>query len=122
MTSHGIWTVALTADRVPCSLFFQVSGLYHETSLMLPVMFLLTGARRCFLSGSVFVICVCLCHTVLSISYSFVVTCWEKADLLALLYMMFSCVFVTFPYGVSGQVWYFIVLIPDLCFLLYFVP
>ena len=28
--------------------------------------------------------------------------------------------FTTFPYGVSGQEWYLIVSIPDLCFLLYF--
>ena len=33
---------------------------------------------------------------------------------------MFSCVFVTFPYGVPGYVWYLIVSIPDLCLLLYF--
>ena len=31
-----------------------------------------------------------------------------------------SCVFVTFPYGVLGQVWYLIVSIPDLCLLSYF--
>ena len=34
---------------------------------------------------------------------------------------MFSCVFVTFPYGVPGQVWYLIASIPDICILLYFV-
>ena len=32
------------------------------------------------------------------------VTCCERADLLALLCVMFSCVFVTFPYGVLGKV------------------
>ena len=64
-----------------------------------------------------FVICVCLCHTVLSVSCSLVVTCWERADLLALLYVIFSCVFVTFPYGVLGQVWYLVVFISDLCLL-----
>ena len=32
-----------------------------------------------------------------------VITCWEKADLLALLCLMFPRVFVTFPYGVSGK-------------------
>ena len=32
---------------------------------------------------------------------------------------MFSCVFVTFPYGVLGQVWYSIVSIPDICLLPY---
>ena len=29
--------------------------------------------------------------------------------------VMFSCVFVTFPYSVLGQLWYLIVSIPDLC-------
>ena len=42
-----------------------------------------------------------------------------KADLLALLYVMFSCVFFTFPYGVLGQVWYLILSIPDICLLLF---
>ena len=46
-------------------------------------------------------------------------TSWERADLLALLYVMFSCGFVTFPYDVLGQVWYLIVSIPDLYFLPY---
>ena len=32
-----------------------------------------------------------------------------------LLFVMFNCVFVTFPCGILGQVWYLIVLIPDLC-------
>ena len=39
--------------------------------------------------------------------------------LLALLYVVFFC-FVTFPYVVLGQVWYLIVVIPDLCLLPYF--
>ena len=47
-------------------------------------------------------------------------TCIYVTDLLALLCVMFSCVFVTFPYGVQGQGWLLIVLIPDLCRLLYF--
>ena len=33
---------------------------------------------------------------------------------------MFFCVFVTFPYGILGKVWYLIVLIPDLCLRFYF--
>ena len=45
------------------------------------------------------------------------VTCCERADFLALLYVMLSCVFVTFQYGVLGQMWYLIVSIPDLCLL-----
>ena len=32
--------------------------------------------------------------------------------------LVFRCVFVTFPYGVSGGVWYLIVLIPVLCLFL----
>ena len=49
---------------------------------------------------------------------------WSPAGeglLFALLYVMFSCVFVTSPYGVLGQVWYLIVLIHALCLLSYFV-
>ena len=38
-----------------------------------------------------------------------------------LLFVMFNCVFVTFPCGILGQVWYLIVSIPDLCRLSYFV-
>ena len=41
---------------------------------------------------------ICLCYTVLSVPCSIVITRWEGADLLALLYVMFSCVLVTFPY------------------------
>ena len=46
------------------------------------------------------------------------ITCWERADILALLCVMFPCVFVTFQYGVSGKMWYLILSIPDLCLLL----
>ena len=31
-----------------------------------------------------------------------------------LLFVMFNCTFVTFPCGILGQVWYLILLIPDL--------
>ena len=37
-----------------------------------------------------------------------------------LLFVMFNCDFVTLPCGFLGQVWYLIVLIPDLCRLSYF--
>ena len=37
-----------------------------------------------------------------------------------LLFVMFNCVFVTFPCGILGQVWYLIVSIPDLYRLSYF--
>ena len=59
----------------------------------------------------------------------------DKWDLCYVIYMFLSnnpspgdinssnlpcCVFVTFPCGVLGQVWYLIVSIPDLCLLSYF--
>ena len=43
-----------------------------------------------------------------------VVTCWERADLLA------SFVVCYFPIGIVGKVWYLIVSIPDLCTLTYY--
>ena len=70
-------------------------------------------AQLCFFCGS-FVICLCR-HTAFSVSCSLVITCLERAGLLALLFVMFSCVLVTFPYGVLGQVWYLIVSFLDLC-------
>ena len=48
-----------------------------------------------------------------------VVTCWEGADLLALVCGVLLCV-CYFPIGILGQVWYLIVSIPDLCTLTYF--
>ena len=39
---------------------------------------------------------------------------WESADILALV-CDYNCDFVTFPCGIQGQVWYLIVLIPNLC-------
>ena len=60
-----------------------------------------------------------VCHAFLSVHYSLVVTCWERANLLALLYVMFL-VFVTFQCGALGQVLYLVVSIPDLCLLTYF--
>ena len=47
-----------------------------------------------------------------------VVTCWESADLLALVcgVQLWVC---HFPIGILGKMWYLIVLIPDLCTLTY---
>ena len=59
-------------------------------------------------------------HTALSVTCSFVVTFCVRADLLVLLYVIFSCVFVTLPYGVLDQMWYLIVRIPDFCLIAYF--
>ena len=59
----------------------------------------------------------CVCHAFLSVHCSLVVTCWGRADLLALLFVMFYCVFDTFPCGVMGQVRCLIVSTPNLCLL-----
>ena len=56
--------------------------------------------------------------TVVSVPCTLVVTCWERTDLLTLLYVMFSCVFFAiFPCSVLDQVWCSIVSFPDLWFL-----
>ena len=62
----------------------------------------------------IFAVCVLCLSVILSCLF---LARWEKADLLALLNVMFSYVFVTFPYGVLGQACYLIVSILDLCFL-----
>ena len=41
----------------------------------------------------------CVCHAFASVDCCLVVTCWEKADLLAM-FLMFNCVFVTLPCGI----------------------
>ena len=56
-------------------------------------------------------------HAFVFVHCNLVVTLWL---LLGSLVYDGSCVFVTFPCDVLGQVWYLIVSIPDLC-LLYFV-
>ena len=53
----------------------------------------------------------------MSVSCSLVVACWERADLLAFLYVMFSCVM-----SLAHILWYLVVWIPDLCILPYFQP
>ena len=60
----------------------------------------------------------CVFHAFASVHCCLVVTSWEMADLLAL--VMLNCVFVTFPCGIMGLVWYLTVSIPDLCRLSYF--
>ena len=60
-----------------------------------------------------------VCHDFASVHCCLVVTCWEMADLLALVCDVY-CDFVTFPFGILGKVWYSIVSIPDPCCLSYF--
>ena len=59
-----------------------------------------------------------VCHSVLSV----LCCCWERTDLLALLYVIFklSCVFAALPHGVLHWVYLF-VLIPEFYLLPYFI-
>ena len=60
-----------------------------------------------------------VCH----VSRLFIAALWSlegKGLTSWLLFVMFNCVFVTFPCGILDQVWYLIVSIPDLCCLSYF--
>ena len=56
----------------------------------------------------------CVSHDFASVHCCLLVTCWESADLLALVGDVYYF-FVTFPSGILGQVWYLIVSFPDLC-------
>ena len=62
----------------------------------------------------------CVSHAFAPV-YCYLVITWERADLLALVGYVY-CIFVTFPCGILGQVWYQIVSFPDLCLLSYFGP
>ena len=69
---------------------------HRKTGLSPPVkVFLLTVPRRCFFCGSFLLVMlhVGVCCAVVSVPCSLVVTCWERIDLLAVVFV----VFVTFP-------------------------
>ena len=53
-----------------------------------------------------------------SVYWCLVVTCWDRAGLLVFVFDVFLWV-CYFPISILGQVWYFIVSIPDLCLLSY---
>ena len=62
----------------------------------------------------------CVCHALTSVHCCRVVTFRrEQTDLLALVCDV-NRDFVTFPFGILGQVWYLIVSIPGPCCLSYF--
>ena len=61
----------------------------------------------------------CVSHAFTSDNCCLEVTCWERADLLALVGDVY-CIFVTFPCGILGLLRYFIVSFPDPCLLSYF--
>ena len=75
-----------------------------------------TVPKRCF-CGSLFFLLIVIS---VILSCMFCVALWKPAGkglASLLLYVMFSCVFVTFPYVDLGQVLYLIVWIYDLCHL-----
>ena len=59
---------------------------------------------------------VSLCNAFLSVPCSLVVAYWEGAGLLALLCVVFSCVFVAFLCCVLGRVWCLVVFFLFCCF------
>ena len=61
-----------------------------------------------------------LCLVFLMLSRLFIATLWSPAGT-GLTSRLVNCVFVTFPCGILGQVWYLIVSIPDFCRLPYFI-
>ena len=64
-----------------------------------------------------------LCLVFVMLSRLFISALWSPAGKVLtswLLFVMSNCDFVTFSCGILGQVWYLIVLIPDLCCLSYF--
>ena len=64
-----------------------------------------------------------LCIGLVMFLHMFIAALWSpvgKRLTSWLLFVMFNCDCVTFPCGILGQVWYLIVLIPDLCCLSYF--
>ena len=85
-----------------------------------PVFF--TDRSKAVLLLWIFYVFICLVFAMslcASVYMCLVVTCWENADLLALVcgVLLWVC---HFPIGILGQVWYLVVSIPDLCILTYF--
>ena len=95
--------------------------LLYQHACALCTLWDMTVPRQCFFYRSFLLFMFRVCHAFLSVLCSLVVTCLERVCTLALLCVMFSCVVVTFPCDVLGQVWYLIVSISDLCLLSYFV-
>ena len=68
----------------------------------------------------IYVFVSCVSHTFASVHCCLMVTFWDRADVLALVGGVY-CIFVTFPCGILGQVWYLIVLFPNLCVFLTYI-
>ena len=91
-------------------------GWRHETVLSPPVKYLLTVPRRFFFCGPFVLFMSGVCH-----AFAFTWSPAGKGLTSWPLFVRSNCDFVTFSFGILGQVWYLIVLIPDLCRISYFV-
>ena len=74
-------------SQLKCNRENDETGSTPPLPLSPTVIILLIVQRRCLLwiFYLLFVFRVCVCHTVLSVPYSLVIPCWERADLLLLL-------------------------------------
>ena len=95
----------------------EVGPLWNRFKLSSKI-FLLTVPRRFFFCGSFMLFLSCVCHAFASVHCCLVVTWTERVDLLAPVCDVY-CDFVTFLFGILGQVWYLIVSIPGPCCLSY---
>ena len=82
--------------------------------------FLLTVPRQYFFCGSFVLFLLYVCHAFASVHNAALWSPAWKGLTSWILFVMFNCVFVTFPCGILVQVWYLIVSISDLCCLSYF--
>ena len=89
LESLGSWAILeikkLDDDNNYFSLILRIWGWHCETRLSPPVkIFLLTDPRRCFFCGPFVLFMSWVCHAFVSVHCWLVLTCWERADLLAL--------------------------------------
>ena len=98
--------------------FREIARLIARNSLITAIVIFY---KCCLFCGSFMFFCLVFAMPFcLSIYMCLVVTCWERAYLLALVYGVWLWV-CYFPIGILGQVWYLIVLIPGHCTLTYFI-
>ena len=97
---HSIWTCSgpktglQYQKNLPYSTEVQWD-ISDKAGLSPPVgIFLLAVTGRCFFCGSFLLVMFRACDAFLSVHCGLVVTCRERAGLLALLCVVFSCVFV----------------------------
>ena len=122
--------IASTLRGLSCKLNIYVSWSTSELRVRLAPWNLFKPSSKIFYrpfqGGSSFVELLCFFCLVFamplcaSVYMCLVVTCWERAALLALVcgVLLWVC---HFPIGILGQVWYWFVLIPDICTLTYFI-